>query len=242
MELYNIIHDEKELKFFLSLLDKLDENEFFYMSLLTRKKYAPNLSDASDRTQLHRTLIRNKQDIIPKLRRLEIPTCLPHAYTLKDKIVPDESLVVYFNPVPRDMNKALKHLGKRCWSLMDTSSFNIVDEAMSAVQKSKIKDSSYNMTLDIDLKYPDIFYRQEAAKFLVGHVKHYRFEESIMIHTKGGFHIILKPHTGDVAPLLSTFKNNKTAREFFVLDNIGDMLSPLPGTYQGGTPVKFEMI
>jgi hypothetical protein len=77
------------------------------------------------------------------------------------------------------------------------------------------------ITIDIDGKelYPKV------AEFL----KEIDEQPAAVIETHGGYHVLLN-------------KSEKTSllfKEFSSIHTMGDIFCPIPGTYQGGFPVRF---
>ena len=117
---YKIIHDRKLLEDFIAWLPDLKDNERYYGCLFARKKYAPEMVDSSDRTQLVR-FVTDKERLLNRIARMECPL---GTYTLKGRTVPQEALALYIHPNPRNMITATRELGKKCWDLMNNKNFN----------------------------------------------------------------------------------------------------------------------
>ena len=220
LEIHQIIRDEVEFLDFIHWLPELGDNEKFYLSLFARKKYAPDLVDSNDRTQLKR-FTSNKGRLTEKISQLEIPI---GRYKLKNRIAPQKSLVLYIHPGPRDMIKATKVMGKKCWDLINNNHFNPHAECMSCIQKSKAIRHKL-VTFDIDSKEVDL-------EILNKYLSHDSYS---IIETIGGYHVIV--HTP------SAYNESEGIKEWYpaikkefgeLVDNIGDLMSPVPGTTQGG--------
>ena len=106
---YSIINDIRLLTDFVDNLPELAENETYYLCLFARKKYCQDLIKSNDKTQLKR-FTSNKERMIDKIKQLQ---CEVGSYKIKDKIVPQEALVLYINPNPRCMKKATFALMKK---------------------------------------------------------------------------------------------------------------------------------
>lgn len=219
---YKIINDEEKLIEFINWLPDLKENEVFYLSLFARKKYCSELIKSNDKSQLKR-FIANKGNMLFKIKQLELPLGL---YQLKNGDVPQESLVLYIHPTPRCMKKANTLMGKKCWDLKDSSHFNLAAEAMSCIQKSKIKNGF--VTFDIDFK-EGIDLRK------IRHILPIRIKNNVdiynIIETRGGYHILIN------SKFASFYNSNwyKQIIETFPVDTqsgTGDKMSPMPGTVQ----------
>lgn len=240
MQNYRIIHDEEEFLKFVDWLPELGDNEVYYGSLFARKKYCPELIHSNDRTQLKRFTATSKEYLVKKIKQLEIPIGL---WDLKGMAAPQESLVVYIHPVPRDMVKATMSMGKKCWDLVNNNHFNLVAEAISLVQKSKSKRHKL-VTFDIDSKEVDL-------TKLKGVLAPNSFT---IIETRGGYHLIVDSEWAyyynerhftpeGIITKEAGVKNwyQEIIRIFGkdVVDNTGDLMSPIVGCIQGGFVPKF---
>lgn len=225
-QLYKVITDEQALKDFIEWLPDLEDNEKFYCSLFARKKYCKQLVKSSDKSQLKR-FTSNKDMLFNKIKQLEVKQ---GAYTLKGEIAPQESLVAYINPNPRNMKKATFLLMEKSLQLIknDNKNYNIHAEAMSAIQKSKSR--SYVVDFDIDTKDIDLTPLLDIMS-----------EECFdVLETRGGYHVLVKP---------KMMKENNHSKlwhkdilDAFPVDQIGDNMIPIPGTFQGGFTPKFIKI
>ncbi|MFW6220032.1 MAG: hypothetical protein ACOC33_04255, partial [bacterium] len=149
---YQIIVNEDQLRNFINWLPDLGENEKYFVSLFARKKYYNALIKSNDKTQLKR-FTSNKEKLFDKIKQLE---CEFGSYKLRNIPAPQESLVLYINPNPRDMKKATFGLIKKCIDLIECggNGYNIHAEALSCIQRSKSK--SHFCDFDIDSKDIDL--------------------------------------------------------------------------------------
>lgn len=235
---YNIIINEDDLREFIDWLPDLNENEKFYCCLFARKKYSPSLVKSNDRTQLKRFLA-NKEDIFDKLSQLEIPV---GRWKLKNVSAPQESLVVYINPNPRDVIKgAWKSVNKLCKILENHSNgHNPVAECLSAIQQSK----SRNFVVDFDIDNKDV-----DLSILSSIFGDYLPEPYRVLETRGGYHILVKPAlaAANIRKHNSGYREKvsenwyKAIQDAFGedLDQTGDQLIPIPGCVQGGFVPRF---
>jgi hypothetical protein len=107
---YKFLMDQDELERFIDWLPDLEEHEIYYLAAFTRKKYCSSEQHPwikADKNHLKR-LTTTKERMVSKIKQLECPI---GSYTMKGKggeefVVPQESLVLYCSPNPRDMFKA----------------------------------------------------------------------------------------------------------------------------------------
>ena len=221
---HKIITDESILKDFIDWLPDLESTEKFYVALFARKKYDETLqSTASDKMQLKRLLC-NKENIIHKLRQLEIEEGL---YLLKDRVATQKSLAVYITPNPRCMVKANKDMLLRLAKAVCNQNFfhNIHAEALSCVQRSK----SYAHVVDFDIDDKTIDLN------LMKDIMHRDCYE--ILETRGGYHILVNPV---LAGKIAKSKNWYSAiQNTFPCDITGDQMIPIPGCTQGEFTPKF---
>ena len=180
---YKIIIDEVILHEFVEWLPDLKENECFYISLFSRKKYCQSLIKSNDKTQLKR-FTANKTNLIDKIRQLEAPL---GAYKLGDMNVPQESLVLYIMPNPRCMVKACRLMLTHCAELLakDAKGYNLHQESLRCIQKSK----SYNYIVDFDIDTKEVDLKL-LNRVLPSWDNQYAYD---ILETKGGYHILVNP-------------------------------------------------
>ena len=221
---YNIILDKVALQEFVEWLPALGVNEKYYVTLFSRKKYAGDGMQASDKAQLKR-FISTKERLIDKIRQLEVEV---GAYKLKKGPVPQEALAIYINPNPRDLEKAtyqgIMHFAKL---LQEKSThINPHSEIMSCIQKSR--GQKYYLDFDID-----------EQDFNFSHLKgKINLECLEVIQTRGGYHLLVNLKKLDPKYAKTFFPDIKKLG----VDQTGDQLLPIPGCTQGGFVPKFKAI
>jgi len=228
----------------------LDKNEKFYCSLFARKKYDQDLIKSNDKTQLKRFLA-TKKNLIHKISQLEIPF---GAYKLKDVDASQQSLVLYIHLNPRCMKKATKLMGKKCWDLLHNDNFNIHQEAMSCIQKSKSENSRY-VIFDIDDKNEDLSLLKNIFPPLHPNNSDKKVAQLVpykILKTRGGYHLIvntnmIKIHNNNCVnnPKKTPYYRNwymQIKNTFKSTDETGDIMSRIPGTVQGGFIPSFIKI
>lgn len=222
MSRYKLIYNEELIKDFLSVLPDESEDEIYYLSIFARKKYCPELIWSNDKTQLKRFTSR-KSDIIKKIKQLEVDYGL---YDLNGRIVPQESLVIYIHPNPRSQLKAARHLMRKLTDIICDRSkgFNVHQEALSALQKSKSKGYFIDFDLDMD---KGLFDPEEMV------YKHINRDAVTLIETRGGYHVLI-----EVKKIKDEYRKTFYQGLKQSSDVEGDCFIPIPGTIQGGFKVK----
>jgi hypothetical protein len=230
---YRIITDEVILKDFITdWLPELTSDETYYLCLFARSKYAKNEDGSNkfphiktDKSQLKR-FVSNKRNMIDKIRQLE---CAVGSYKTKDgDDVPQESLALYITPNPRSQKRALFNLQRKLIDILDTSGsgYNVNQEAISAIQKSKSR--TVFVDFDIDDFSPDHTY-SVVSNILTDDC----FD---ILETRGGCHLLVK---AEIATRYNKMWYNLLTTNLKV-DIKGDNMIPVPGTHQGGfTPKMF---
>lgn len=218
---YNIISDKDELLRFIEWLPETSERHKFYVSLLARKKY--NSSCTIDKALLSRKTC-HKKDLFNKIWQMEVPF---GAYTQKNgEPVPQDALVCYMTINPRDLWKAAIASTKSLVDIVGNGE-NIFNQNPHQVVMSNIHKSSSNRKytiFDVDSKDDHIL---DNIFSIVG--------RHSFIETRGGYHVLVEHDK-----VKSANKNwYQDISEFVEVDVVGDEMSPIPGTLQGGFSVKF---
>lgn len=224
---YQIITDEKKLVEFISWLPVLEPHEKYYLCLFARNKYCKELTHIkSDKAQLKR-FVSDKDRLLGKIRQLEVAY---GAYTQKDKIVPQEALALYITVNPRNMFKAsVNTMVKLAQSIRDTNVLmNPHQEALSEIQKAKSR--TCYIDFDIDAEGEKLY---DALKSIKDYVNN---DAVTLLKTRGGVHALIDP-----TKVSREFKNSfyRNISKISSVDQSGDQLIPLPGTYQGGFTPTF---
>lgn len=228
---YQIITDRTELdKFINTVLPDLREDECYYCCLFARSKYAKNEDGSNkfphiktDKSQLKRFTVNKKEDIYWKLKQLEASM---GAYRTKDgDAVPQEALAAYITINPRSQQKALIDLLKQVANIIGSKGvgFNIHQEALSCIQRSKSRTVYVDFdidTKDVDLKRIEDILSIDAYK---------------IVETRGGYHVLVMT---DMIKDLKKKMWHYDIRSMFNVDQTGDNMIPIPGTYQGGFTPK----
>jgi len=229
---YQIITDENLLDEFIStFLKPCSPDETYYCCLFARSKYAKNEDGTNkfphiktDKNQLKRFLA-TPNTLKIKIKQLEVPF---GAYITKDgEPIPQEALALYITPNRRSQKKAMFKLMKRLIDIQECNGqgFNINAEAISAVQKSKSKTD----WIDFDIDSKDIDISSIENVLPLGTYK--------ILETRGGYHIMIDR---DKVKKSNAPKNwYIVLGQMFEIDQSGDNMIPMVGTYQGGFTPKF---
>lgn len=218
-EVYQVITDPDKLKEFIEWLPECQHHEMYYVTLFSRKKYCPdNPACKADKTQLKR-FTSTRERLYGKIAQLE---CKVGAYYgANDLPVPQESLAVYITMNPRDLWKAsFKSIGSLASLLESRGKENIGNphqEVLNTIQTTK----SYTRfhVFDVDSKDPEIL---EKVKVITG-------GNHELIETRGGYHVLIRDiHVSSMSSKMWYVQMKSCS------DVVGDCLTPVPGTYQGG--------
>jgi len=192
-----------------------------------RKKYCADQIKSNDKTQLRR-FTSDKERLFDKIRQLEISV---GAWKLNNGAAPQESLALYITINPRSMKMATELMGKKCWDLMHAKNYNLQAEAMTCIQKSK----SRSCYVDFDIDDKEIDLDETWLKNEVGE------DNYTIIETRGGYHILIEPEKAtDFRQQKYNDKNwYQKVKKKYPVDQSGDQLIPVVGTFQGGFIPKF---
>ena len=196
--------------------------------LFARKKYAKHIIKSNDKTQLKR-FTSNKERLYQKISQLEIP--IDRYIIGQDTAAPQESLVLYLSINPRCMKKATERMGKKCWDLIKNSNYNLHAEAIACIQQSKSRTCFVDF--DIDDKTVDIDRNWLNQTVGIGNYQ--------ILETRGGYHILVEPEKAtEYRKQHFDDKNwHPMIRKKYPVDQSGDNLIPVPGTFQGGFVPRF---
>lgn len=221
---YQIIKNKNALLRFIDWLPDLETNEQFYGCLFARKKYCPDLLDNRDKTQLKRFLS-TKERLYHKIKQLEVEI---GAYQLSGKAAPQQSLVLYINPNPRNLITATYDTIINLTTLLKKgkSNFNPHKEVLNCIQRA-IGRKVY-LDFDVDTKDIDL----TKLKVIINP------SCLTIVETRGGYHILVKLAALDPKYKKTFYKNICEMGA----DQIGDQLLPVPGCTQGGFVPHFVNI
>lgn len=227
-----ITQPELLIEFIDTVLPNLEPHEKFYVCLFARAKYCKDITHiSSDKAQLKR-FVATKENLYNKISQLETSF---GTYLQKGIAIPQEALALYISINPRNMKKAsVNLLVKLAQSIANNDPEpNCHQEAMSQIQKSKSR--TIYVDFDIDSKSYAPAYIADTLDLILGKTAKYE-----ILVTRGGYHVLIEPSTVE-----EKFKKTwyQEMSKLFDVDQIGDQMIPVPGTYQGGfTPHFYEKI
>ena len=238
---YQIITDEEKLLQFIEWLPKLEPHEKFYCCLFARSKYTKDAEGnngiahiKSDKAQLKR-FVSDKERLYWKIKQLEVPL---DAYRQREIPIPQESLALYISPNPRNMWKAtVNTMVKLAQSIRDENvNMNPHQEALSEIQKSKSKTVYVDFDLDVPKDLQGIDAEDFINRMIIGTRNLINPEALTLLRTRGGLHVLVETNK-----LNKEYQNTfyKGMQSLGCVDQIGDQLIPVPGTYQGGFTPHF---
>lgn len=267
MGTYKYVFDEDEVRWFYEHgLPRLKPNEVYFLSCAARNK---PLDDADreyyhiGRSEMFNKVVVHTDDYESFRRAIAKLECNEEAYRTKNGMrFPDSSLVLYVNITPTDAYRAMcEHMDEL---------INVQRELTDSVLKKSEKgiESAYKnirrshsigqsifarcwgedtwMDMDIDIEHPDMKSLGEAISAIVEDV--IGRENFIMVHTAGGFHILLrKVSLRDIGVKFKTdpfnviknlivddIKVNRFHAEVKEIVKNENRMIPLPGTCQYG--------
>ncbi len=218
---YQIITDEEKLKEFIDFLPDLQRHEQYCLCLFGRKKYSPEYKSQlpGDKNQLKK-FTATKENMLSKIRQLECPL---GAYEVRGFAVPQEALVLYVSPNPRDLVRAglssLVELAKKIE--YGDKFYNPHKLVMSEIQK-KAGNKRWIM-FDVDDKNEEVL--NKCIETVEG--------KCSVVETRGGYHILVEKDK------VEKLADKKWYSKLQAMSDVcGDELTPVVGTIQGGFTPK----
>ena len=259
-EYIELIHDENEVKwFFDKVLPPLAPAEIYFFSLSARNKYLTTEEREMyglGRTEMfEKTIVRerNWEKFIKKIRRLE---CDTRGYvTRKNLPIPSKTMVLYVNINPSNtlkaigmLNKLLNEYFQEMGSLAlkggDTENFinriNKIDNNLMSYYQQATGTVHW---VDFDFDVPkDINIVDYSTEIL----KEFEISNFHWIDTKSGYHCLvdskqIRFNPNDLLKKIEEVllaENMINSEEKYEIIYNKNAMVPLPGTLQGGHPVR----
>lgn len=231
---YQIIVDEQKIRDFIDWLPQLTPEEKYYCCLFARSKYTKDENGKngiahikSDKAQLKR-FVSDKERLFVKIKQLEIEV---GTYMQRTVPIPQEALALYITPNPRNMMKAtVNTMVKLAQSIRDNNTcMNPHQEALSEIQKAKSRTCYVDFDIDFDEKDGDPEVHLDNIK---EQILNYVNQDAVtLLRTRGGLHLLVEPQKVELRFKKSFYQNLSALGG---VDQTGDQLVPIPGTYQGG--------
>lgn len=230
MKNYVVIVDKPKLIEFIRWLPDLKEDEVYYLCLFGRSKYIEDRSlhhVRSDKAQLKR-FVSNKERLLQKIMQLECPL---ESYIQRTTVIPQEALALYITINPRSLTDATFSSMEKFLKLIKHpyNGYNPEAEVMSEIQKSRSRKIFKDFDFDGELTPEEI--KQEILEKDILNLSALKF-----LKTRGGFHLLVelkkcekkyeKSWNQKLCDLQEKYSSDK--------ENNGDIMIPVPGTYQGG--------
>jgi len=220
MENYKIITNQNKLEEFITLLPECSNIEQYYITLLARKKYSPDMKTGE--IQLKR-FTSKKENIVDKIRQLE---CSVGSYKDKGISIPNEALALYITINPRDLRKASLNLIVTLAQKERDRQYHYNPQSLALTEIHSSQGSRVYYDIDIDESDP-VRLEQTIAK-----IKTFINEDCLsLLKTRGGIHCLVKLNAVSFDYRNTWFKNIKLLQN---VDVCGDNLIPIPGCNQGG--------
>lgn len=216
---YTIIKDEVLLTNFIEWLPTLEKHETYYISLFARNKYETESNVLKANKALLKRFTTTKENLFDKIKQLEVQF---GAYKFNGLAIPQESLAIYINPNPRDLEKATKNSLIKFVDLItrDYSGYNPHQEVLSEIQKA------CSRKIFFDLDFDDIL-----PESVLPTIKEFINEDCLrVLRTRGGFHLLV-----ELSKIHKDFEKTwyKSITTINGCDMKGDNLIPIPGCIQG---------
>jgi len=218
VEVHNFIYDEEQVRQFVELIGTKDAIHQMFIS--ARPKYNKEVQFKARHISPMSFYNADADHFINLIRKYELPI---GSYNGRGVPLPTNCLVVYCTTNARDGKRAAQNFINDCMNSVfsgDGHIFNHLYEKLNgAIMASKAKTQL--TTIDIDSK--DDY--KEVKDFLIAE----NIDPAAVVETRGGYHVLLK-----------TDKNlSKVYKAFSAKHTMGDTFCPIPGTLQGGFPVRF---
>ncbi len=221
---YNIILDKIELTRFIDWLPELKKNETFYCALFARSKYFPQFPIKSGETTVRR-FTADKDYLYDKIKQLE---CEIGSYKIKGIEIPQQSLVLFINPNPRNLNKATAEFLLKVTERFVRQRYteiNPVSELLSEIQTACVSKKPF-----VHFDFDNISFEE-----MMSNLNEILNPEAInLVRTKGGYHLLVQ--TNNIEKEIEKTWYQKVCN-LAGLDSKamkGDSLMPVPGCTQGG--------
>lgn len=261
---YQLIADEKELKwFFDNIIPPLENDEVYFLSLSARSKLLTD--EQKEKLQLGRTEMFERRIVRERewsrfLRTVKKFETAYGSYTTKNgSLIPNKAIVVYFNINPSNVIKAYNEFSQ----IMNDYMFELAmcamrhrdtTDIMHRIKKQDVllmncyqKNKGTKHWLDFDFDVPKNEITLGVVEEFVSEVRQHK-GTAYIIETQGGYHVLVSKntefdeyfHPGNIADnyyrQLGMHVPIEDAK-IEVIHNKNSMI-PLPGIIHHGTVVR----
>lgn len=221
-EVYNLVYDEEQIKRFAKLIDS--ENSMHHMFIAARPKYISSDTDRSRNRHMNTKVSFNKspEEFVRLVRKYELPV---GSYNDDGYVYPNNCLVIYCTTNARDGFQAgRKLISKLVDGAFEGAKAEIFNHLYSNVDSCLMssKEKIKLVTIDIDEKEQ----YAEVKQFLDDK----KIVPAAVIETRGGYHVLITAEDAS---------NSRIHHHYGKKITINDTFCPIPGTIQGGWPVRF---
>lgn len=219
---YRIIQNHERLKSFIARLPELEVNEKWFVTLLARRKYVPDVTiDLPSELALKKFLSKTEH-LYNKIRQLEVS--FGSFETDEGDPVPQQALALYMSANPRNLRKGAKNATKIFIDKLDEG-FDGIDP--DSILLSEIQKVGRKVFVDFDIDNTKEF-------------DFYRLSEIVntdacrILKTHGGYHVLV-----DTKRISDKYKKTwyQNMENFPGIDknqkDRANTLIPVPGTTQG---------
>jgi hypothetical protein len=217
VKVYNFIYDESQVERFAKLIDT--ENTLQQVYLQARRKYNKELK--KDCFITTNTFFKASPSyFLNRIKRYEVEV---GSYKDHDKEIPEDCFAIYSSTNPCSGKKSVGKFVEECVQSFIQDKKRIFEHPhreldsfiMSTNERVNI------LTMDIDCKED----YKEVKEFLITE----NIPTLAVIETRGGYHVLVKPDNNI----------SKLQKKFGGKIQIKNLYCPIPGTLQGGFPVRF---
>lgn len=258
---HTFIHDASELKFFYdNILPPLGRNEVYFVSLSARNKYLdPEEREelGLGRTEMFERAVIRERNFSHFLKKIKSYERNKDAFlTKKGFAIPSKCITVYFNINPTNVLKAYNEFSKTMNEYfmelgINASKNGDIDNVGKRINKMDVllmncfqKNMGRKHYIDIDFDIPKTEIR--VVEYFLNHLKERSAKANyFVIDTKSGYHVLLERDAIKYNFNESISASIEYAKEVginvndnFEIVNNKNLMIPLPGTLQGGYPVR----
>ncbi len=218
---HDLVYDEKQVMRFAELINA--KSGIHQIFLNARKKYSVDGAKHKNKHMNPKVFSNaNPEQFLSIVKSYERPI---GSYRDSIEIFPTNILVLYATTNPRNGVAAAK---KFVGEIIDAAFGNIKEDYIFSHLHDRLNSCIMGSKGDIELITIDIDGKElypKVAEFL----KEIDETPAAVIETHGGYHVLLN----------RSEKTSLVFKEFSSIHTMGDIFCPIPGTYQGGFPVRF---